>query len=296
MLSFSKVIDEVIVNAYVNKVNTATGSNEDFYFVSVKLKNGDIPFNSISRIDGKSFLDSKGAKYSLPLTKTKKIIPYSFDKENLLNTINEDISGIDFEKISKQILEKNGFIDVNVTKASGDYGADVIAYKDGIKYAIQCKKYSSKVGVSAVQEVIASKSMYKCHVGVVLTNNYFTPNAKKLAEENGVLLWDVEKLQSLISNSDLDDQGRMNTINYNDHLIDEDNELESDEKAFEFNNNLEEYELKDKIENVDTKLEDEMNLYELEEWEREEVRNGNYDPESFEEEELEEDDYHFEDD
>lgn len=78
---------------------------------------------------------------------------------------------------TKALLEKNGFEKVVVTQASGDYGADIIAYKDSIKYAIQCKKYSSKVGVRAVQEVIASKSMYKCHVGVVLTNNYFTPNA-----------------------------------------------------------------------------------------------------------------------
>lgn len=212
LYSLYKVIDTIIINAYVNKTNTASGNNENYYFVSVILNKDDIPYNNLDKIDGKSFLDSKNAKYVLPLMKTKRIISYSFDKENLIDSINNNISGIDFEKVSKQLLEKNGFDNVNVTKASGDYGADVIAYKDGIKYAIQCKKYSSKVGVNAVQEVIAAKSMYKCHVGVVLTNNYFTPNAKKLAEENGVLLWDIEKLQQLISNSGLDGQSKIKKL------------------------------------------------------------------------------------
>ena len=297
MLSFSKVIDEVIVNAYVNKINTATGSYEDFYFVSAKLKKEDIPFNSISRIDGKSFLDSKGAKYILPLTKTKKIIPYSFDKENLLNSINEDISGIDFERISKQLLEKNGFEDVNVTKASGDYGADVIAYKDGVKYAIQCKKYSSKVGVNAVQEVIASKSMYKCHVGVVLTNNYFTPNAKKLAEENGVLLWDVEKLQNLISNSGLDGQNKMNKIEYNTDENDNSDiqkyyYAENEKKECETNEVIGEETIEDEERK---KLEEKMDDFSLDDWEKEAVRTDGWEPEDFEEEELMEDDYYYDD-
>ena len=40
----------------------------------------------------------------------------------------------------------------------------------------------------------------------------------------------------------------------------------------------------------------ELDAFGLEEWQKEEVRNGNYDTWSFEEEELEEDDYYYEDD
>lgn len=201
LCAFSDVIDNLIVNSYVNKINPATGNYEDFYFVSVKLSKDDIPYSNLSRIDGKSFLESKKVKYSTPLVRTKKIHIYSFDDNNLIDTINNEMTGIDFENIAKELLEKNGFEKVNVTKASGDYGADVLAYKDGVKYAIQCKRYGSKVGTAAVQEVIAAVSMYKCHVGVVLTNNYFTPNAKELAKSSGILLWDAEKLQQLISNA-----------------------------------------------------------------------------------------------
>ena len=58
--------------------------------------------------------------------------------------------------------------------------------------------YSKSVGVKAIQEVMGSKSIYNCHVAVVLTNNYFTNQAKKLAKQNNVLLWDREKLAEFI--------------------------------------------------------------------------------------------------
>ena len=123
-----------------------------------------------------------------------------------LDKIDNEMDGYQFEKLCGELLYSNGFSKIKVTQSSADYGADIIAYKDEIKYAIQCKKYSSPVGVSAIQEVIASKSIYNCHVAVVLSNNYFTNNAVKLAEKNGVLLWGREKLVSFIkkANSAID--------------------------------------------------------------------------------------------
>lgn len=43
-------------------------------------------------------------------------------------------------------------------------------------------------------------------------------------------------------------------------------------------------------------IEEELDSYGLEDWQKEEVRKGNYDPWNFEEEDLEEDDYYYEDD
>lgn len=123
-----------------------------------------------------------------------------FVEENILHKIDNEINGYEFENITKQLLLKNGFYDVIVTQPSNDFGVDVLAVKEEIKYAIQCKKYASNVGVKAVQEVIASKSMHNCHVAVVLTNNYFTKSAEKLAEKNNVLLWDRNDLIKMIDN------------------------------------------------------------------------------------------------
>lgn len=120
------------------------------------------------------------------------------EQKSLLEIIDNEMSGAEFEKITKEILEKNGFEKVKTTPVSGDFGVDVVAEKDSVKYVIQCKKYSSAVGIKAVQEVIGSKSMNNAHVAVVLTNNYFTKSAKELAKSNGVLLWDRNKLIEML--------------------------------------------------------------------------------------------------
>lgn len=109
----------------------------------------------------------------------------------------DQMEGHDFERWCAELLKKCGYIDVEVTKGSGDQGMDVVAKKDEIRYAIQCKCYSSKLGNKPVQEVYAGKQMYNCQVGAVMTNNSFTSGAIELAEKTGVLLWDRKKLEAM---------------------------------------------------------------------------------------------------
>lgn len=111
------------------------------------------------------------------------------------------MEGHDFEFFCAELLKKNGFLDVEVTKGSGDQGIDIIAFKEGIKYGIQCKCYSSDIGNKAVQEAFSGKTFYHCHVASVLTNRYFTASAKELAESNGILLWDRDYLNNLLEKS-----------------------------------------------------------------------------------------------
>lgn len=115
----------------------------------------------------------------------------------------DSMDGLQFERYCADLLEKNGYENVSVTSGSGDQGVDVIAYRDGIKYGIQCKCYSSTIGNRAVQEVFTGKTFYQCHVGIVLTNNYFTPAAIELAQRSGIILWNRDKLLQLIENADI---------------------------------------------------------------------------------------------
>lgn len=110
------------------------------------------------------------------------------------------MEGHEFEYFCADVLRSNGFTNVEVTKGSGDQGIDILAEKDGIKYAIQCKCYNSDIGTKAVQEAFSGKTFYNCHISVVMTNRYFTPAAKQLADKNGVILWDRDKLNSLVLN------------------------------------------------------------------------------------------------
>lgn len=109
----------------------------------------------------------------------------------------KDMDGFKFEEHVAGILRGKGYADVEVTQKSADFGADIVASLGGAKYVIQCKYYSSPVGVEAVQQVFAAKRHYRAHVAAVATNNVFTKAAKILAEENGVILWDCEALESM---------------------------------------------------------------------------------------------------
>lgn len=110
----------------------------------------------------------------------------------------DEMDGIDFEHFTCDILVANGFEHAESTKASWDFGVDVLATKDNVTYAIQCKRYSSLVGIEAVQQAYAGRAYYECHVAVVLTNQYFTRSARKLADKIGVVLWDRDMLYNLL--------------------------------------------------------------------------------------------------
>lgn len=108
------------------------------------------------------------------------------------------MEGHEFEHWCADLLKKNGFSNVEVTVGSGDQGVDVLARKDGIRYAIQCKCYSKDLGNKPVQEVNTGKTIYHCQIGVVMTNRYFTKGAKDAADATGVLLWDRNKLKQMM--------------------------------------------------------------------------------------------------
>ena len=110
----------------------------------------------------------------------------------------DTMDGIAFEELACEILVANGFEIAENTPASGDYGVDILAQREGMSYAIQCKRYLEPVGLEAVQQVYAGRAYYECHVAVVLTNQTFTSNARHLADKLGVVLWDRDTLRNLL--------------------------------------------------------------------------------------------------
>ncbi|MCR5031590.1 MAG: restriction endonuclease [Lachnospiraceae bacterium] len=109
----------------------------------------------------------------------------------------DELEGHDFEFYCAHLLERCGFQEVEVTRGSGDFGIDVLAEKDGISYAIQCKRYDGPVGVRAVQEAYAGRDYYDCMVGAVMTNQYFTQPAVEAARKLKILLWDRGYVESM---------------------------------------------------------------------------------------------------
>lgn len=108
------------------------------------------------------------------------------------------MEGHDFEYACADILSANGYSDVQVTQASGDYGIDVLASKNGNLYAIQCKCYQSAVGNHAVQEAYAGAAYYGGRIPVVMTNQNFTSAATNMAQNLGVQLWGRSEVSRLL--------------------------------------------------------------------------------------------------
>ena len=108
----------------------------------------------------------------------------------------DEMEGHDFEYYCAGLLEDMGFLEVEVTKGSGDFGADILAEKDGISYAFQCKCYEKPIGVKAVEEIYAGRDFYDRMVGVVMTNQYFTQPAVEMAKKLNILLWDRDYISA----------------------------------------------------------------------------------------------------
>ena len=112
------------------------------------------------------------------------------------------MDGHDFEHWCAKMLHNMGYSHIEETPESGDQGVDILAYKDGIKYAIQCKRYNSDLGNTPIQEVHAGKEFYHCDVSAVLTNQHFTKGAKALAEATRTRLWDREFITAYLTSEE----------------------------------------------------------------------------------------------
>ena len=114
----------------------------------------------------------------------------------------DSLSGIDFENFLKDMFEKLGY-NVQVTKASHDYGADLLVSKNGTLAIVQAKCYSKTVGIKAIQEVVSAKCHYGATDAFVATNNFFSKDAEILALENGVKLIDRTVIEKMIAKYDI---------------------------------------------------------------------------------------------
>jgi restriction system protein len=105
----------------------------------------------------------------------------------------DDMSGVEFEEFVAAQLRTRGW-SVTYTASAGDYGVDLVAKKDGIRMAVQCKRLAKAVGVAAVQQVVSGALHHGCNRTVVVTNQAFTRAAHQLATTHGCRLVGREQL------------------------------------------------------------------------------------------------------
>ena len=87
----------------------------------------------------------------------KRFATISPRRAEVQETFNSAMSAFDFELFCSQLLNMAGWAS-RVTAASGDQGIDIIAAAGRAILVVQCKLYSTPVGNSAVQEIIAGRA------------------------------------------------------------------------------------------------------------------------------------------
>ena len=122
-------------------------------------------------------------------------------KERLAGTGNREPSRLSGQVFEREVAEQLKTIGFSVQKVgqTGDQGADVIAEKDGLRFAIQCKDYSTPVGNAAVQQALSAMSFYKTDYAVVCAPAGFTKSAKRLGVTANVILIPPNMLPQLMS-------------------------------------------------------------------------------------------------
>ena len=129
-------------------------------------------------------------RFAYRRNKNKKYLKYDFTKIDKMD-------GIEFEGLLAEYFKLQGY-HVVLTPASNDYGADLVLGKDKDVIIVQAKRYTGhKVNNSAVQEIVAAMPYYKATKAMVVTNSFYTKNAKELAEANNVILWDRNDLKNI---------------------------------------------------------------------------------------------------
>lgn len=92
----------------------------------------------------------------------------------------DTMTGPEFEHYVAALLRGHGYRTA-LTKMTGDFGVDIVASKENIRTAVQCKRQGNPVGAAAIQQVVAGALMHDCGETMVVCNRTFTRAARELA-------------------------------------------------------------------------------------------------------------------
>lgn len=169
---------------------------------------GDFVFYISVTISAFIYLKTKNLTYSIIFFVACTILITSLNfffiynkRKKILNTgidIVDKMSGFEFEEwVLQHFIAKFGYKGY-VTRGSADYGADVVLKKKNMTIVVQAKRWNQKVGIEAIQQIAAAVKHYRADKAIVITNNFYTRNAKELAESNNIELWDRNKLINVL--------------------------------------------------------------------------------------------------
>lgn len=114
----------------------------------------------------------------------------------------QEFSPQDFEDFIAQMFRDQGH-EVEQTKYSGDFGADLIIQDIPDRTVVQVKRYAknTKVGVKDINQLIGARDYYEAQNSIIVTTSSFTPQALVLCKKTRVIVWDWEMLSTSLCNT-----------------------------------------------------------------------------------------------
>ncbi len=90
------------------------------------------------------------------------------------------MTGAEFEDYVAERVQAAGWTPSAILRR-GDFGADLVAEREGVRIAVQAKRRSVNVGNRAVQEAVSGADFHHCDAALVVTQARFTPAARRQA-------------------------------------------------------------------------------------------------------------------
>ncbi|MBS1955159.1 MAG: restriction endonuclease [Cyanobacteria bacterium SZAS-4] len=108
------------------------------------------------------------------------------------------MSGAEFEYHLAEYFAERGYR-IEITPTTGDYGADLVLRSRTECIVVQAKRWNSKIGLSAVQEISTARHFYGAKSALLITNSSLTRSAKELARRANVTVWERNKLFEMLA-------------------------------------------------------------------------------------------------
>ena len=122
-----------------------------------------------------------------------KSIIYLFNKFTIrkarnIETIKIDqLNCLEIVHYLETLFQKQGY-ETELSEDSNEIASDLIINKGARKYIVQTKLKDNNVDVKAIREVIWEVRNYEANGAIIITNQYFTSSAKKLAKSKDIRL------------------------------------------------------------------------------------------------------------
>ena len=109
----------------------------------------------------------------------------------------DGLDGLEFEAAVVELLPLVGFEQVEHV-GGFDKGADIVAVRDGTRTAVQAKRWSTPINLSAVRQLVDGVKRYECEAGLLVTNSFLTKPALECADFWKIEVWDRHTLADFL--------------------------------------------------------------------------------------------------